>query len=210
MTVRPPIERRMQAGLTDYLLDYDQEAAVKMDLELPADDQSLPNDLRLNIINGVAGSGKTLILLYRLRLLYHLYPNKKFLVLTHNRPLNRDMEGRFARLEGCSPENIEWRTFNGWCYHHWPKQSKWIEPLKSARESHRNLGELICKTRFSSCMFQRSGLDERSDPSVSRGISGCRPAWARISVERGTTSACVRCLAGVPAIPGEKRRVRLE
>jgi hypothetical protein len=130
MTVRPPIERRMQAGLTDYLLDYDQETAVKTDLELPADDQALPNDLRLNIINGVAGSGKTLILLYRLRLLYHLYPDKKFLVLTHNRPLNRDMEGRFARLEGCSPENIEWRTFNGWCYHHWPKNPGWIEPLK--------------------------------------------------------------------------------
>ena len=134
MTVRPQIERRMQAGLTDYLLDYDQETAVKTDLELPADGQTLPNDLRLNIINGVAGSGKTLILLYRLRLLYHLYPDKKFLVLTHNRPLNRDMEGRFVRLEGCSPENIEWRTFNGWCYHHWPKQPKWIEPLKlSAR-----------------------------------------------------------------------------
>jgi len=134
MTVRPPIERRMEAGLTDYLLDYDQETAVKSDLDLPADDQALPGDLRLNIINGVAGSGKTLILLYRLRLLYHLYPDKRFLVLTHNRPLNRDLEGRFARLEDCSPENIEWRTFNGWCYHHWPKQPKWTEPLKlSAR-----------------------------------------------------------------------------
>jgi len=130
MTVRPPIERRIEAGLTDYLLDYDQEMAVKTDLELPENDQSLPDDLRLNIINGVAGSGKTLILLYRLRLLYHLYPNKKFLVLTHNRPLNRDMEGRFTRLEGRSPSNIEWRTFNSWCYHHWPKQPKWIEPLK--------------------------------------------------------------------------------
>lgn len=130
MTVRPPVERRIEAGLTDYLLDYDQEMAVKMDLELPENDQALPDDLRLNIINGVAGSGKTLILLYRLRLLYHLYPNKKFLVLTHNRPLNRDMEGRFTRLEGRSPSNIEWRTFNGWCYHHWPRQQKWIEPLK--------------------------------------------------------------------------------
>ncbi len=132
MTVRPTIERRIQAGLTNYLLDYDQEVAIKTDLELPADDQSLPNDLRLNIINGVAGSGKTLILLYRLRLLYRMYPDKKFLVLTHNRPLSHDMEGRFAKLEGRSPDNIEWRTFNGWCFHHWPKQPKWIEPLKLA------------------------------------------------------------------------------
>lgn len=157
MTVRPLIDRRMQAGLTDYLLDYDQETAVKTDLELPADDQALPNDLRLNIINGVAGSGKTLILLYRLRLLFHLYPNKKFLVLTHNRPLNRDMEGRFTRLEGRSLENIEWRTFNGWCYHHWPRQPKWIEPLKLG--ARKKLIEEIWRTRLqnmtiSARMFQ--------------------------------------------------------
>lgn len=157
MTVRPSIERRMEAGLTDYLLDYDQEAAVKSDLELPADDQPLPGDLRLNIINGVAGSGKTLILLYRLRLLYHLYPNKRFLVLTHNRPLNRDMEGRFARLEGRSPKNIEWRTFNGWCYHHWTKDPKWVEPLKL--NARRKIIEEIWRTHLqnttiSASMFQ--------------------------------------------------------
>ncbi|RPH55358.1 MAG: hypothetical protein EHM81_14775, partial [Chloroflexi bacterium] len=132
MTVRPPVERRMEAGLTDYLLDYNQEWAVKADLDLPEGGQALTDDFRLNIINGVAGSGKTLILLYRLRLLYHLYPKKRFLVLTHNRPLSHDMQGRFARLEGSLPENIEWRTFNGWCYHHWPQEPAWIEPLKLA------------------------------------------------------------------------------
>lgn len=130
MTVRPPLERRMEAELTGYLLDYNQEGAVKADLDLPEGGQSLTDDFRLNIINGVAGSGKTLILLYRLRLLYHLYPQKRFLVLTHNRPLIRDMQSRFARLEGREPENIEWRTFNGWCYHHWPKDPAWVEPLK--------------------------------------------------------------------------------
>jgi superfamily I DNA/RNA helicase len=129
MTVRMPVERRIEAGLTDYLLDYNQEIAVKSDLELPDDSQTLTKDFRLNIINGVAGSGKTLILLYRLRLLYHLYPNKHFLVLTHNRPLNHDMQSRFSRLEGELPENIEWYTFNGWCYHHWPAQPKWVDPL---------------------------------------------------------------------------------
>lgn len=129
MTVRMPVQRRIEAGLTDYLLDYDQEAAVKADLDLPEENQSLTGDFKLNIINGVAGSGKTLILLYRLRLLYHLYPSKRFLVLTHNRPLSRDMEGRFALLNGGLPENIEWRTFNAWCYHHWMEDPKWIEPL---------------------------------------------------------------------------------
>ncbi len=95
--------------------------------------QSLTGDFKLNIINGVAGSGKTLILLYRLRLLTHLYPNKRFLVLTHNRPLSHDMEGRFARLNGGLPENVEWRTFNAWCYHHWIPDQKWIQPLSMNR-----------------------------------------------------------------------------
>lgn len=136
MTVRPEVERRREAGLTDYLLDYDQESAVKYDLELPPDDQSLPTDMRLNIINGVAGSGKTLILLYRLRLLYHLYPDKRFLVLTHNRPISHALQGNFTHLTGKEENAIEWRTFNGWCYHHWMKNPKWVEPLSlSAREN---------------------------------------------------------------------------
>ena len=136
LTVRQPVQRRLEAGLTDYLLDYNQEQAVKADLDLTADAQALTDDFRLNIINGVAGSGKTLILLYRLRLLYHLYPGKNFLVLTHNRPLIHDLEHRFSKLEGNLPDSIEWRTFNGWCYQHWPTGPKWVDPLKiSARES---------------------------------------------------------------------------
>lgn len=129
MTVRPPVERRIKAGLTDFLLDYNQEAAVKADLDLASDGQGLSDDFRLNIINGVAGSGKTLILLYRLRLLYHLYPNKRFLVLTHNKPLIHDLQSRFSRLEGKLPETIEWHTFNSWCFHHWPKEPPWTQPL---------------------------------------------------------------------------------
>jgi len=129
MTVRPQNSERVNAGLTNYLLDYNQEAVVKGDLSLELDGQKLSNDFRLSIINGVAGSGKTLILLYRLRLLYHLYPEKKFLVLTHNRPLSHDLQGRFAKLEGNLPDNIEWRTFNAWCYQQWPKYPQWTEPL---------------------------------------------------------------------------------
>jgi superfamily I DNA/RNA helicase len=133
MTVRLPVERRLGAGLTGYLLDYSQEAAVKADLDLELDGQEYSHDFRLNIINGVAGSGKTLILLYRLRLLYDLYPQKSFLVLTHNRPLIHDMRSRFTRLVGCEPASIEWQTFNGWCFHHWPKDQPWIEPLSLRR-----------------------------------------------------------------------------
>lgn len=129
MTVRPLSPQRVNAGLTDYLLDYNQEIAVKNDLVLNPEDQGLDADFRLNIINGVAGSGKTLILLYRLRLLFHLYPDRHFLVLTHNRPLIHDLQSRFAALNKQIPKNIEWYTFNGWCYNHWPKIPIWRQPL---------------------------------------------------------------------------------
>lgn len=136
LTARSPRPHQIQAGLTDFLLDYDQEAALKIDLDLEPDGYQLSSDFRLNIINGVAGSGKTLILLYRLRLLYHLYPEKKFLVLTHNKPLRKDLESRFCRLEGHLPNNIEWHTFFSWCYHLWPKQPSWVGPISQQRKEN--------------------------------------------------------------------------
>lgn len=130
MSVRPIIQRRLYAGITDYLLDYNQESALKSDLHIEPEGQPLINDFRLNIINGVAGSGKTLILLFRLRLLYDHYPDKKFLVLTHNRPLIHDMQGRFARLTGRDlPENIEWKTFSAWCHHLLSEAKGKVEPM---------------------------------------------------------------------------------
>ncbi|HNB40738.1 MAG TPA: UvrD-helicase domain-containing protein [Anaerolineales bacterium] len=161
MTVRLEGTRRREAGLTDYLLDYDQERAVKYELELPPDDQALPADMRLNIINGVAGSGKTLILLYRLRLLYHLYPDKRFLVLTHNRPISHDMQGRFTRLMGREVNHIEWRTFSAWCHHHWMNKPAWVSPLSLSAREHR-LNEIwrshLRDTKITQKMFQ-SELD---------------------------------------------------
>ena len=53
---------------------------------------NLRPSFKLNIFYGMAGSGKMLILLYRLRLLYHLDPSKRFLVLTYNRSVSRDYD----------------------------------------------------------------------------------------------------------------------
>ena len=140
LTVRQPTPHRLAAGLTEYLLDYDQEAALKYDLDLPEEAAEFARDFRLNILNGVAGSGKTLILLYRLRLLHVLFPNKRFLVLTHNRPLIRDLQARFYQLHKSLPESIEWQTFASWCNHHWPARPGWIEPLGQQRRA-----DLICQ-----------------------------------------------------------------
>ena len=159
MTVCPSNPRRIQAGLQDYLLDYDQEAAVKIDLDIEPEGQNLSTDFRLNIVNGVAGSGKTLILLYRLRLLYHLYPDKQFLVLTHNKPLSHDLQSRFARLEGTLPARIEWCTFNGWCYSHWPKHPAWKEPL-SIRKREEVVHQVWGKTLQNSTITEHMLISE--------------------------------------------------
>lgn len=155
MTVRPPVERRIQAGLTGYLLDYNQEEAVKSDLDFGREGENLGHNFRLNIINGVTGSGKTLILLYRLKLLYHFYPNKKFLVLTHNRPLNHDLQSRFSRLNGWLPDEIEWRTFNAWCCAHWPPSAAWKKPIsiqKRSRIIHQAWQETLADTSITQQM----------------------------------------------------------
>lgn len=119
LTVRKPIVRATGAELTDYLLSYNQEWVLKHDLELSDEAEAAGDDLRLQLVNGVAGSGKSLILLYRARLLREFFPRKRVLVLTHNKPLILDLKRRYELLTGSDP-GVEWRTFQGWCMANWP------------------------------------------------------------------------------------------
>jgi hypothetical protein len=128
ITVRRPKERNLEAGLKDFILDYDQEMVLKSDLELPTEAEKLARDFQISLVNGVAGSGKTLLLLYRLRLLCELYPSKTFLVLTHNRALIRDMQDKFCKLHADLPTNIKWLTFYSFLSRNWPG-GQWRKPL---------------------------------------------------------------------------------
>lgn len=153
LTVCVPDEGRHIAGLKDYLLDTLQEAAVKNDLDLPLEQKRASNNFHVGIINGVAGSGKTLILLYRLRLLHSLFPNKKFLILTHNRPLIRDIRSRYQQLTGKLPRNIDWRTFNGFCRRYWPdNELPWTDPIGQAERDH--LAEAVWEKYFKGTSIQ--------------------------------------------------------
>jgi superfamily I DNA and RNA helicase len=49
-------------------------------------------------VKGAAGNGKSLIIVYRTHLLRKLFPNKRILVLTHNRSLIRDLRARYRQL----------------------------------------------------------------------------------------------------------------
>lgn len=119
LTARKPIARATGAELTDYLLSYNQEWVLKHDLDLSDEAEAASDDLRLQLVNGVAGSGKSLILLYRARLLRQFFPRKRVLVLTHNRPLILDLKRRYLLLTG-GDRGVEWRTFHGWCAAYWP------------------------------------------------------------------------------------------
>jgi hypothetical protein len=119
-TVRQPTERHTEARLVNYLLDYDQEHALKLDLNLTKAGHDTAKDFKLRLINGVAGSGKSLIIIYRAYMLRRLFPDKKILLLTHNRALIHDLRRRYARLSD-GDHLVEMHTFMGWCRRHWPK-----------------------------------------------------------------------------------------
>ena len=165
LTTRLPMRRPLDAGLTKYLLDYDQEEALKSDLDLQPEGEVIARDFRLSLVNGVAGSGKTLLLLYRLRLLYSFYPNKRFLVLTHNRPLNKDMQARFYRLTGSLPKGIEWHTFNSWCHKHWPEVPAWQKPIGEGKRNAlvRSAWEQTLEGSNVSALMLRSEIDWAKD-----------------------------------------------
>jgi hypothetical protein len=58
-TVRQPIERYTEAGLGAYLLDYDQEQALKIDLNLSQAGQNAAQDFQLRLITAVPPPANT-------------------------------------------------------------------------------------------------------------------------------------------------------
>lgn len=132
LTIRQPLHRDTSAKLTDYLLSYDQERVLKADLDLSYEAQAASSEQGLQLVSGVAGSGKSLLVLYRARLLRQFFPQKRVLVLTHNKPLIRDLAARYDRLAG-SDSMVEWRTFHGWCQAHWPRQEQRLHPISERR-----------------------------------------------------------------------------
>ena len=106
-------DRDVSAKLTGFLLDLDQEWLAKEDLALSGDAAAAASEQRLRLVTGVAGSGKTLILLYRAMMHATLQPDAKILILTHNRPLTGELRDRFNQI--CPGTDLNWRTFYQWC-----------------------------------------------------------------------------------------------
>lgn len=111
-----PADRRLSARLTPMLLDYDQEQWAKHRLVLSPEAAQLAEDgtayAGASLVTGVAGSGKSLVLLFRACTQAKLAPATRSLVLTHNRALKTELESRFGDLG--RPPNVQWHTFYSW------------------------------------------------------------------------------------------------
>ncbi|MDR2625984.1 MAG: hypothetical protein LBC37_06590 [Zoogloeaceae bacterium] len=118
-TTRRHFVRDNSAKLQHFFLDCQQEWAAKLDLEPPQEQVEAAKDSSVRLINGVAGSGKTLIALSRARLLAGLYPDQRVLMLIHNAPIVADIKAKQKRTKSTLPGNLEIDTFFAWARRQW-------------------------------------------------------------------------------------------
>ncbi len=128
--------RDNSARLQRFFLDSEQEWAVKLDLDLPDEQAQASTNFSLRLVNGVAGSGKTLIAVHRALLLAELFPAQRVLLLIHNTPIVADLLDRLRRTRAALPPNLEVMTFFAWAarqwqrmFGHWPEMSNDLPAL---------------------------------------------------------------------------------
>lgn len=143
-TTRRSFHRDNSAKLSRFFLDSQQEWASKLDLETPQEQADTARDFSVRLVNGVAGSGKTLIALNRARLLAELFPQQKILVLIHNTPIVADIKHRLHKAHGGIPGNLEIATFCSWAiqqwhrlFHRWPQMPKSPKQVPELIEHYR-------------------------------------------------------------------------
>jgi len=109
---RSPLVRETAALAAPMLLDYKQERCARLDLEFDDEGKQVVRDLNVRLVTGVAGCGKTLVLVHRAALLATHFPAARVLIVSHNRPLIADMRRRLDRLGAGG--RIQCLTFCQW------------------------------------------------------------------------------------------------
>lgn len=107
-------KRAAASSASPLLLDYRQERCARLDLEPDPEAVPLVRDLRLRLITGVAGCGKTLVLVHRAALLATHFPRARVLLVSFNRPLINDLRRRLERMKAA--DRVECLTFNQWLH----------------------------------------------------------------------------------------------
>lgn len=98
------------------LLDDDQEIALKSELHLPIDARRSEN-YNLRVLNGVAGSGKTQVLIRRAQLIRTLFPTQKVLILCNNQAIKHSIALQYEALNRKQQRDrkITIAPFLDWC-----------------------------------------------------------------------------------------------
>lgn len=130
-----PAERRRQTreqqlSLLPQLLDYDQDLCAKMDLWLPDEGRETAENFALRLVTGAAGTGKSVVLVHRAAMLRQFHPEARIAVLTHNRALRADLEGRYQRMSGSG--GVEFLTFYGWLGKRFVSRAKIVKDEEAA------------------------------------------------------------------------------
>ncbi len=142
---RRHFHRDNRAALGSAFLDPEQEWASKVDLDdLPEEHAALAKDFSVRLVNGVAGSGKTLIAMRRALLLCELFPAQRVLLLIHNTPIVADLIARWTRALGTLPPNLEITTFFAWVHRQWRRV---FASSPRMPEGPRHVPELIAELR---------------------------------------------------------------
>lgn len=172
------IDRQTDPTLTPSLLDLDQEWCVKNQLFLPLENKPREAEAisQTRLVTGVAGSGKSLILLYRAALLSHLKPNLRVLLLTHNKPILNELRRRLRELTP-HHHHIQCLTFFQWSHHH---LGSWPERTIAEAEIHRILAELDPHPFKISFLADEIGrLKDHSFTKKSHYLEADRSGWGK-------------------------------
>lgn len=140
------------ASLQQFFLDYDQELATRFDMLEQADvREESQDDFSVRLINGVAGSGKTLILINRAIAFCKKHPDKKALLVIHNKPVTSDIKHRFERWLGGAPSNLKIETFHQFALNQQKKVSNnWrLTPLFGDKAVEPLRAQIFCDTNES-------------------------------------------------------------
>lgn len=134
-TRRRSIDRDNSASLQRFFLDYDQELATRFDMFNEANEtEGLQEDFSVRLINGVAGSGKTLILINRALLYCKKYPEKQALLIIHNKPVTSDIQYRIDQWLGGAPKNLTIQTFHAFALGQKRRLSGQVKPLFNTKD----------------------------------------------------------------------------
>lgn len=144
-TVKRTFQRDNSAKLQRYFLDHQQEWASKLDLDMPLEQSSTAKDLSVRLVNGVAGSGKTLIAVNRAIMLAELLPRQRIQMLILNKAIVHDLKHRIARTRGYLPSNLDISTYHVWMGRQW--RAMFGSGLKMPANAKRAMRELVQQGR---------------------------------------------------------------